>query len=418
MTSTRRQRTKGKSLCLTDFFAQNERTDPSPQGSCPAVSPFSPTEEETATELTPASCQSPVRDPTGNMDGCGALDLAPSPNGLKRRPDAISDVGAKGARDPSSSRSSSATNSPAKHRTKLDAEPPSRQGPTATQDVEAQHTEDALGAFPTSNQAVSDSVLKEMMLALRASIQSSFTMAMNKQSAALYDSGGRVDHLENKMGEFSGAHNGLVDAHNQLEEEVASLSAKLADLEDRNRRNNVKLRGVPESVPPSELVPFIQQLIKTVLPQTSKPDLVLDRAHRLPKPKNLPASVPRDVIVRIHFFHIKEQLMQAARRSPHLPEPFHKVTLYADLSQHTIHARKKLSPITSILRQHKVLYKWGFPTKLIITKDGATHVVTSVESGSAVLRKLGLDPPSLAPILQPTPIVKLASEWRAAESSA
>lgn len=53
------------------------------------------------------------------------------------------------------------------------------------------------------------------------------------------------------MGEFSGAHNGLVD--DQLKDEVASLSVKLAYLEDRNRRNNVKLRGVPESVLPSEL---------------------------------------------------------------------------------------------------------------------------------------------------------------------
>lgn len=103
------------------------------------------------------------------------------------------------------------------------------------------------------------------------------------------------------MGEFSGAHNGLVGAHNHLEDEVASLTAKLADLEDRNRRNNIKLRSIPESVPP-ELTPFIQQLIKAVLPRTSKHDLLLDRAHRLPKPKSLPESVPRDVIMRIHFF--------------------------------------------------------------------------------------------------------------------
>lgn len=100
-------------------------------------------------------------------------DPVSNPNGLKRHPDAISEAGTSGAQDPSSSRSSSDTNSPAKNRTKLDAEPPSRQGRTATHDIEAQLTEDALGAFPTSNQAVLDSVLKEMMLALRASLQNS-----------------------------------------------------------------------------------------------------------------------------------------------------------------------------------------------------------------------------------------------------
>lgn len=52
------------------------------------------------------------------------------------------------------------------------------------------------------------------------------------------------------MGEFSGAHNSLVDAHNHLEDELSSLAEKLADLEDRNRRNNIKFRGIPESIPP------------------------------------------------------------------------------------------------------------------------------------------------------------------------
>lgn len=41
--------------------------------------------------------------------------------------------------------------------------------------------------------------------------------------------------MENKMAEFTEAHNGLADAHNHLEDDLNSLTAKLADLEDRNR---------------------------------------------------------------------------------------------------------------------------------------------------------------------------------------
>lgn len=110
-----------------------------------------------------------------------------------------------------------------------------------------------LDAFPTSNQAVSESFLKEMMLALRSSIQQSFTSVLKKQMSVIDDLGDRVNHVEQKMGEFSEAHNGLVDAHGTLEEEMSALTAKLADLEDRNRRNNVKFRGVPESVSPALL---------------------------------------------------------------------------------------------------------------------------------------------------------------------
>lgn len=64
--------------------------------------------------------------------------------------------------------------------------------------------------------------------------------ALNKQMLILDDLGERVHQVENKMGEFSGAHNNLVDTHNSLEDELSALAAKLADLEDRNWRNNVK----------------------------------------------------------------------------------------------------------------------------------------------------------------------------------
>lgn len=69
-----------------------------------------------------------------------------------------------------------------------------------------------------------------MMLALRSSIQQSFTGALNKQMSALDEVGERVNHVENKMGEFSEAHNSLVDAHNHLEDELSSLATMLADL--------------------------------------------------------------------------------------------------------------------------------------------------------------------------------------------
>lgn len=52
------------------------------------------------------------------------------------------------------------------------------------------------------------------------------------------DIGERVSHMKNKMGEFTTAHNELVDSHYDHEEEMQTLKQKIADLEDRSRRNN------------------------------------------------------------------------------------------------------------------------------------------------------------------------------------
>lgn len=63
----------------------------------------------------------------------------------------------------------------------------------------------------------------------------------------------RVDHIETKMG--GGCHhiNDLVDASGWKDYEMEWVKAKLADIEDRSRRNNLKLRGVPEAVQQADL---------------------------------------------------------------------------------------------------------------------------------------------------------------------
>lgn len=52
-----------------------------------------------------------------------------------------------------------------------------------------------------------------------------------------------MDHIETKMGDFSKAHNELVDTHIDMEEDVKNIKLKMADLEDKSHGNNVKFRG-------------------------------------------------------------------------------------------------------------------------------------------------------------------------------
>lgn len=52
----------------------------------------------------------------------------------------------------------------------------------------------------------------------------------------------------------------------------------------------------------------------------SSQDLLIDRIHRLPKPRHLPSHVARDTITRINFFAVKEDFLKTLRSQPELPE--------------------------------------------------------------------------------------------------
>lgn len=80
--------------------------------------------------------------------------------------------------------------------------------------------------------------------------------------------------------------------------------------------------------------------------------------------------------------------MLYAGQHPPLPDPFAGITLYADLSQATLTARRNLIPITKILRNHKILYKLGILAKLLVYM----HAITLLEKGLELLRKWRLLP--------------------------
>lgn len=206
-----------------------------------------------------------------------------------------------------------------------------------------------------------------MMVSLLSSLQRDMTQMFTDIRESLHIQDSRLSHVETQMGTFQTAHNEVIDTITEQNDDIAWLKAKVVDLEDRSRRNNLKFRGIPESVGTQELTRYIQQLMRSLIPGLSDLELV-DRSHRLPKPAHLNSNIPRDSIARIHFFSTKEPIPAASRKIDKIPDPFGTVSIYSDLSAHTIRTRKELGPITRALQEHHILYKWGYPTKILITR--------------------------------------------------
>lgn len=289
--------------------------------------------------------------------------------------------------------SSSPSGSPAKAKLKLDGGGCSPAlSPVTDSGDDTRELPESINTFPTTNQPVLDTVLKDMLVSLRSTIQADMMNCMHRFSGELSAVEARIEHVENKMGDFASTINDLVDANEDREEESAWIKNKIADIEDRSWRNNLKIRGIPESVQTSELRAYVTDLFTAVLPDLTAIDITIDRIHRLPKPTYLPDVVPRDVILRLHFFHVKEQLMQTMRKQENVPSRFQKLQFYADLSQHTLQKRRNLNTITKVLRNHNIPYRWGYPTKISIIKQDKTFVVDSLDKGISLLKEWNILP--------------------------
>lgn len=84
-----------------------------------------------------------------------------------------------------------------------------------------------------------------------------------------------MDHVETKMGEYASTINILIDAHDTKEKERETVKAKISDIEDRSRRDNLKIRGVSESIQQSEPRNYVAQVFTSILPDLTELDVTV-----------------------------------------------------------------------------------------------------------------------------------------------
>lgn len=246
--------------------------------------------------------------------------------------------------------------------------------------------------YPTSGQPVLDTTMKDMLLSLQSSLMVNISSMFNNFTIEMKRLGERVYHVEGEMEKQAHTVNNLVDAFKEQMEDTDWMRAKIADLEDRSRRENIKLRGVPESITQADLQKFAGDMLATLLPDISPIERMIDRIHRIPKPKHLEASIPRDILMKIHFFPTKEKLLAKARSQPDLPVPYNEIRIYADLSQYTLNMRRQLKSTTKALNNHKIPYKWRHPATLLITYNGTTTAISKPMDGLRLLHSWGIIP--------------------------
>ncbi|KAJ1180882.1 hypothetical protein NDU88_006095 [Pleurodeles waltl] len=80
------------------------------------------------------------------------------------------------------------------------------------------------------------------------------------------------------------------------EAELRSLRTKIIDLEDRSRRHNIHLFGIPEHKEGPEVKTFLKNLLPEITGLEYSPPLEFQRAHRIGPLHRVTADKPRPII--------------------------------------------------------------------------------------------------------------------------
>lgn len=160
-----------------------------------------------------------------------------------------------------------------------------------------------------------------------------------------------------------------VDTHTlQLRE----MQRHLEDLDNRGRRHNLRVRGMPESIEGDQITHATTSLFNGLLRRPIQTPIEFERIHRALRPKGKDTDPPRDIICCLSSFKLKEEILKQARGVPQIVHEGKIVQIYQDLSGITLQHRRDLKPLLDALRANNITYKWKFPFCLAASSHGRT----------------------------------------------
>lgn len=226
---------------------------------------------------------------------------------------------------------------------------------------------------------------------LKEAINTSVAREMVTVNAAIESLTDRVEDLEADIITLAEERKLYFKTNEELTRQLFEQGKKIDDLENRTRRNNLKIRGIPPSIQQKDLKNYLQKLFARLLNIEDEETIRIDRAHRLGTKTYVSAShTPRDVICCLQSYEKKADITAVTRTMTSIKHEGAELQIYGDLSKRTSDRRRLLRPITEELRSKGIKYKWGFPLSIIVTKDGNNVMLEDGGPLEPFLTKLGL----------------------------
>ena len=197
---------------------------------------------------------------------------------------------------------------------------------------------------------------------------------IHEQTSQIQALATRVDDAETRISGVEDTMDVLQAKVTKLEKQITDMADHIDDLENRSRRCNLRLVGLPEGTEGKDPVTFMETWLPFYLNLTTKSGKIkLDRAHRSLAPRPVTNQRARPIIMKLHNFTDKQRVMAVARRlgtEPNQPADRIRVSFFNDYSAAVAKKRKAFDEVKGCLRRKNVEYALLYPATLRLSVNG------------------------------------------------
>ncbi|ROJ30506.1 LINE-1 retrotransposable element ORF1 protein [Anabarilius grahami] len=127
--------------------------------------------------------------------------------------------------------------------------------------------------------------------------------------------------------------------------QIASLSARLTEMEDRNRRSNLRLVGLPESEEGSDPIGFLKKFLPLWIPSLAGREIKIERAHPLYNRRETETSRSRPLIFKLLDYADRQAILKGARETYPVKHKERILSFYPDFSNETAKKRMEFNQV-------------------------------------------------------------------------
>ncbi|KAL7379029.1 hypothetical protein ABVT39_022281 [Epinephelus coioides] len=173
----------------------------------------------------------------------------------------------------------------------------------------------------------------------------------------------------------------------QTTKQIQMLHRKVDDMENRSRRNNLRLVRLKEGMEADDMYGALDKILHYILDQPNDqlaPEM--DRVHRTPRPMPNPDQPPRPIILRLLRWRDKQDIIRAATRKQ-LTWGGQRFSVYQDFSAEESRRRAQYNDVKKRLHKAGVRFGIVYPGSLIVSINGEKLTYTSPKDAEKDLKK-------------------------------
>ncbi|KAE8587398.1 hypothetical protein XENTR_v10021959 [Xenopus tropicalis] len=185
----------------------------------------------------------------------------------------------------------------------------------------------------------------------------------------------RTRAIEERVSTLEDCTTPLPNEITQLHKLIKQATERMEDMENRQRRSNIRVVGLPERSEGQNPELFAEKWLQDMLgAEIFSKQLVAERAHRVPTRAPPPGAPLRPFLIKLLNYRDRDAALQAARKKGDIQFQGVRVSLYPDYSAALQRQRGTFYGVKKRLRDLGINYNMLFPAKLRIMEGGKVHI--------------------------------------------